>query len=570
MRRLYDRSVTSPDMRSPTRYLLSSIANERTAFVLAILYGIVSTVAQALLPAAIGRGIDAGILQRSQAAIVVWAAVVLALGIVQAVTGTLRDRCSFTTRFGATYGSMQVVTQHASRLGSRLTKGTSAGEVVNVGAADVTRLGVALENTGRGVGAVVSIIVVGAILLATSVELALVLLLGVPIMAWSVSLLIRQLHVRQSRLRDQQGGLTGLSVDIVDGLRVLRGIGGEAVFATRFHSESQAVRRAGVRVAAVEAAFDGLNVLLPGLLVTSIVFVGARLLLDGAISAGQLVAFYGYAVFLAGQLRRVTDTVERLTQAHVAAGRVFGLLSLEPPATYGVFTASTSPACGELADPASGLVVPSGQFNAVVCASSADAYELADRLGRYTDSDVTWGGVPLRDLPLLEVRRRVLVLRNDADLFSGTMRTELDPCWRATADDAVLRRAVHVASADDIVVSTTGGLDATIVGAGREFSGGQLQRLRLVRALMADPEVLVLVEPTNAVDAHTEASITDRLVPSRATKTTVVFTTSPILLGRATQVAYVKKTRVVAVGNHAELLAEPGYRAVVTREGTPS
>jgi ABC-type multidrug transport system fused ATPase/permease subunit len=102
---------------------------------------------------------------------------------------------------------------------------------------------------------------------------------------------------------------------------------------------------------------------------------------------------------------------------------------------------------------------------------------------------------------------------------------------------------------------------------GREFSGGQQQRLRLARALAAEPEVLILVEPTSAVDAHTEARIAQRLGPARRGRTTVVCTTSPLVLDRVDQVAFVVDGQVVAEGTHEELLAaEPNYRATVTRE----
>jgi ABC-type multidrug transport system fused ATPase/permease subunit len=127
--------------------------------------------------------------------------------------------------------------------------------------------------------------------------------------------------------------------------------------------------------------------------------------------------------------------------------------------------------------------------------------------------------------------------------------------------------AVHAACAEDIVDSV--GLDAHVVEAGREFSGGQQQRLRLVRALLADPDVLVLVEPTSAVDAHTEARIADRLGQARAERTTVVCTTSPLMLDRADHVAFVQDGQVVAEGTHRDLLTiEPRYRATVTREET--
>ena len=102
---------------------------------------------------------------------------------------------------------------------------------------------------------------------------------------------------------------------------------------------------------------------------------------------------------------------------------------------------------------------------------------------------------------------------------------------------------------------------------GRSFSGGQRQRLVLARALTADPEILVLVEPTSAVDAHTEARIAERLRAHRAGRTTVVTTSSPLMLDAVDEVAYLSGGRIVALGTHADLLASaPAYRAVVTRE----
>ena len=110
------------------------------------------------------------------------------------------------------------------------------------------------------------------------------------------------------------------------------------------------------------------------------------------------------------------------------------------------------------------------------------------------------------------------------------------------------------------------GLDARIADSGREFSGGQQQRLKLARALTADPPVLVLVEPTSAVDAHTEAAIAARLGPARAGRTTVIAATSPLVLARADHVVFVDGGKVVAEGSHSELLAShPGYAATVTR-----
>ncbi|MEV5771064.1 ABC transporter ATP-binding protein [Streptomyces antimycoticus] len=577
MRRFPDPDPGNPDHRSPISYLLWLAAYQRNAIFLGALYGIVHVLAQALVPAAVGKAIDAGIIARDQRALLWWGGAVVALGTIQAAAGILRDRAALTTRLGAAYRTAQLIARQAARLGATLPKRVAKGEIVNAGVADIGRLGEALAETARGSGSIVAIAVVAAILLHTSWQLGLVVLLGVPLMVGTVSLLIRPLHRRQQRLREQQAELTGRAVDIVSGLRVLRGIGGEDVFADRYRADSQRVRAAGVAVARVEALLEGAKVLLPGLLTTVVVWLGAHYVASGRMGPGQLVAFYGYAVFLVDPLRRLTTAAGRLTQGHVAARRITAFLALRPefaleaaaPAPYegpceGPVPYEGRPCEGPvpLADPASGLIVAPGRFTAVACASPADTATLAARLGRYTDSTVTLGDTPLGDLPPDEIRRRILVADNDDRLFAGPLREEL----RGRGRDAELERAVDAACARDIAEALPDGLDDLVAESGRNFSGGQQQRLRLVRALMADPEVLILVEPTSAVDAHTEARIARGVSDLRAGRTTLVFTTSPVVLDRADHVVYVQSAKAVAQGSHGDLLTDVRYRSVVARE----
>jgi len=207
------------------------------------------------------------------------------------------------------------------------------------------------------------------------------------------------------------------------------------------------------------------------------------------------------------------------------------------------------------------VVVRPGEITAIVAADPAEAARIADRLGRYAEG-ATLDGVPLAEFSLAAVRERILVADNDARLFSGPLRADLDP----TGGDQ-LPAALQAAAATDIIEALPDGLHSEVAERGRSFSGGQQQRLRLVRALIADPEILVLVEPTSAVDAHTEARIADRLSAARAGRTTVVCTSSPLVLDRVDRVLYVERGRVVAAGTHHGLLAsEPRYARAVLRE----
>ncbi|MGW1517379.1 ABC transporter transmembrane domain-containing protein [Streptomyces sp. NPDC002287] len=554
----------APATGSPVRFLVWLATRHRGSLVLATVFGVLCTLAQALVPAAVALGIDRGLLQRDRDALLLWGGAVLALGVFQAVIGMLRDRASTTNRFGAVYGTTQLVVRHAAGLGADLPRRVSTGSVVSVSASDVGRLGTALEGTARGSGAVVSILFAAVFMLVTSWQLGLVVLVGVPLIAAALTRLMRALHGRQQRLREQQGALTDLSVDIIDGLRVLRGFGGEKTYGRRYREGSQAVRAEGVRVAATVADMAFLRVLLPGALLVAIVWLGAHQVSTGRLEPGLLVAFYGYAVFVTDQLGQVTAMLDQLTRANVAAGRVLDFLRLERERPGGTHPLDDGADGLTLHDPDSGLTVPPGRLLAVVCGTEGDARTLAERLCGHTDSAVLLGDTPLSALRTDDVRRHALLADNDATLFAGRLGAELDP-----RDDhgrpAALLRALDAASARDVVDALPDGLAHESTG-GREFSGGQQQRLRLARALLADPTLLVLVEPTNALDAHTEGRVARNLGPYRADRTTVVFTTSPIVLDRADAVVFVKDGKAVAEGRHRTLLADPDYRAVVTRE----
>lgn len=553
-----------PDSRSATRLLVWLAGRNWPLLTAGLLLGVVWMVAQALMPAAVGKAIDSGLTDRDLGALITWGLVLLGLGVLQAVAGILRHRCAVHNFLAAAYGTVRLTVQTANRLGATLPRRVSAGEVVSIGTADISHIGGAIDITARGTGAIVAIGTVAVILLHASVPLGLVVVLGVPVLMAVVGLFIRPLHRQQQAYRDQEGKLTTRAGDVVAGLRVLRGVGGESLFSSRYRAESQALRADGVRVARVESLLESAQVLLPGAFLVLVTWLGARFALRGEITAGQLVAFYGYTAFLVTPLRTLTEAIDKLTRGHVAAGRVVRLLRLTPELTDPACPLALPDGPGELVDVDSGVVLRPGRFTVLAATAPAEAIVIADRLGRYVDSDVTLHGVPLRDVALATVRERILVADNNAHLFTGTLRAELDP--HDVVDDEVVEAALVAASATDIVDALPDGLDSQVAERGREFSGGQQQRLRLARALVADPEILVLVEPTSAVDAHTEARIAERLGAARSGRTTLVCTSSPLVLSRADHVIFVEDGKVVAEGAHRELLdAEPRYEATVSR-----
>ena len=528
-------------------------------------FGIAWMTCQAILPAVLGRAIDRGVADRDQGQLFLWVGLMLAIGLVQAVTGIMRHRFAVTNWLTASYRVLQLTTRQSVRLGASLPRQVSTGEVVAIGTTDLGHIGNVMDVSARFAGAVVSFFLVSAILLSTSVQLGLVVLIGVPLLMLVLGPILKPLQVRSATERQMRSDLSNTGTDIVGGLRVLRGIGGESVFLDRYRRESQATRTAAVNVAKLQSVLDALQIFLPGVFVVIVVWLAGRAAVAGQISAGELVAFYGYSAFLLIPLRTATEFANKLIRGRVAAARVCRVLALNPDAVDPDSPAPAPPADSELYDSRSGVRVRPGTLVAIVSEQPDDSALLADRLGLCApeiDDDVSLGGVPLTSLAHAVVRERIIVSDTGASLFAGRLADRIDERGNGDVD-----RALATASAEDILEALPDGLDTIVTEKGRSFSGGQRQRLVLARALAADPEILVLVEPTSAVDAHTEVRIASRLRAHRAGRTTVVTTVSPLVLDAVDEVAFLVDGTVVAVGTHAELLSNHGaYRTVVVRD----
>jgi ABC-type multidrug transport system fused ATPase/permease subunit len=531
-----------------------------------VFFGVVWMLAQALMPFTIGKAIESGIIDGDNQQLALWTGVLLLLGATQAGAGIMRHRFAVFNWLQASFRLAQVVSHHTARSGPAVRSRHSTGEVVATISNDAMRAGGAFDITARLSGALVAYVVVAVILLSASTVLGVVVLVGVPLLVLLLGSVIKPLQARQREQREEVGKLTALGADTASGLRVLRGIGGERAFFHRYRDRSQEVRLAGVRVAMPQSTLDAAQVFIPGLFVVLVTWLGARFAVSGEIGTGELVAFYGYAAFLVLPLRTAAEAVDKITRALVGARRMLDVLQVEPHVADPENPSAEPPPGVPLADERSGLEVEPGLLTCIVSAQPDDAAAIADRLGRFGGDDgVVLGGVGLAELPLAVVRRRIVVSEADPVLFSGTLRSELDPWGRAGDDDEILH-AIHVAAAEDVLEQLPDGLDTTVDERGRSFSGGQRQRLVLTRALLSGAEVLVLVEPTSAVDAHTEARIAERLQEARTGRTTVVVTTSPLVLDRADRVVYVEDGRVLATGRHRDLLKmRPDYRETVTR-----
>jgi len=554
----------TPDVRGGWWYLWWLVRRQAGRSVAGALLGSSWMVLLAATPYLMAKAIDEGLEPGDWAALAGWCFALFAVGSFNAWLSIMRHRTMTRVRMDANFRTVKVVVGQAVRLGAALSRRTGAGEVVTIGVGDVQTIAQALTVVGPGVGACVAYLTVAALLVSVSPVLATVVLLGIPAIVLLVGPFLSRLQGAETEYRDRQGVLTSRIADLAGGLRVLNGLGGKGLVADAFHRDSQHLRAQGYRVGAVTSWVQALGVGLPTLFLAVVTWLAARLAAQGEITVGELVAVYGYVAVLVGPVAFWVECGYQLSRGVVAARRVVRFLRLEPMEDRGTRDAPAEPSV--LHDPESGVRILPGRLTALACARPADTATVLDRLARYTPSAATWGGVSLDEIQLPQVREHILMADHEADLFAGTLRevimgADSDP---ADSDPAA---ALHAAVADDIVQGLPDGLDSPMDAQARNLSGGQRQRVRLVRALLADPEVLLAVEPTSALDAHTEALVAKRLREARQGRTTAVTSTSPLVLDHADTVLYLVDGKLAATGTHQQLLTEePGYRALVARD----
>ncbi|MEV7210819.1 MULTISPECIES: ABC transporter ATP-binding protein [unclassified Streptomyces] len=577
----------TPDRRGGWRYLAWLVRRQWPRCLAGAVLASVWMVLLAATPYLMARAVDHGLEPGDLGALAGWTGAMVAVGGVNAWLGMMRHRTMTKVRMDANFRTVKVVVAHATRLGAALRAQVGTGEVVTIGVGDVQTISGSLTAVGPGVGAVAAYATVGALMLSVSTRLALVVLLGVPLLAVALGPLMGRLQGRETEYRERQSVLTARIGDLAGGLRVLNGLGGKGLVADAFCRDSGRLREQGYRVGAVTSWIQALGMGLPMLFLALVTWMGARLAAQGRISVGELVSVYGYVVALGWPVAFLIEMGHQLSRGVVAARRVVAFLRLEPAPDEGTREAPAEPSA--LHDPTSGVRILPGRLTALATSHSSDATEILDRLGRYAPSDATWGDIPLADIPLPQIRARILVAEAEADLFAGTLSSVIgdeetpvrgagncatshnsaaDAEQRTGADEwAKLTAAIHAAAAEDIVRALPDGLETPIEAQARNLSGGQRQRVRLARALLTDPEVLLTAEPTSALDAHTEATVADRLKRARKGRTTVLAATSPLLLDRADVVHHLVDGKVAATGTHRELLdTEPGYRALVARD----
>ncbi len=447
------------------------------------------------------------------------------------------------------------------------------GETLSLATTDARQAPQVMRQLGYALASLVAVVFVAIYVLRLDLVLGLLVVLGVPGVLVLIQVLAPMVARRTAHQQARTATAAGLAADLLQGLRPLKGIGGEDVALRRYRAASQDASIATVGVAGASGLLAGLTAALSGLLLAVVALVAGRRALAGEISLGELIAVVGLVQFIGEPLRGLGEVTAQFAASRASAGRIVTFLQA-PRLTHAGpedLAERTVPVL-ELravdAPPVSRLDLRVDPGRLVVV--SADDPATLDVLVRLLGAEqvphagrVLLDGVELTALTTAARRRHVVVAEHHTEIFEGTLRTTVDPLG-VHSDDA-LRPYLEASAADEVVALHPDGLDRAVRSGGASLSGGQRQRLALARALATDTSVLVLHDPTSAVDAVTEHAVAEQVHRVRAGRTTLVLTSNPAWLQQADEVVVVRDGIVAASGRHRDLLADARYLEAVVR-----
>lgn len=458
-----------------------------------------------------------------------------------------------------------------------------SGELLTVATSDAEQEAWILDIIPRVVAALTAAVVSAIALLVIDVPLGLAVLVGTPVILGGMQLAAPLIMRRATAQQEAIARASAMATDLVGGLRPLRGIGAEAAAAERYRTASAEALSATLRAARARGTFLGASATVSALLAVGVAGLAGWFALEGRITVGELITVVGLSQFVIEPLGMLSRAPSALATARASADRLALVLDADPMVPEGTRAVAGTHDL-DLRDVVyrslDGLTFQArpGEMLGVLAHRPQDAEALALLLSGHVPPDdyrgsVTVGGVPLAEIAHSDARRALLVEPHHTDLFAGTVgsNVEVGHTDRASGPDA-LRPALLASAAAEVVDDHPHGVDLEVTDRGANLSGGQRQRVALARALATRAPVLVLHDPTTAVDAVTEQAIADGIADLRhdaatdRVHTTVLITSSPALLAVADRVLVVEDGRVVAEGTHGALAADDeNYRRIVLR-----
>ena len=570
--------------RAAWRFVRAVIRSQSAGVTGAAVSGLLWQVGAVAAPLMVKNAIDHGVLTRDRRTLLVWLGALLAVGLLEMTAGAARHLYAIRNRARSDARVRDAIFAHALRLDASYHDRVGPGELMSRASSDAEHVARMMDSIGHTIGYLLTVAAVAIVLLVIDWQLALIVLIPLPLISVAGWVYSRRYHARTERLQESWGEAATLVEETVAGIRVVKGIGAGRPLAGEFRTRSGAIVDRALAIARLDAVFMPTLEFLPLLGLLAVLWLGGRRVISGELSLGSFVAFNAYVAMLVWPLRVLGQRVTTLQKAVGASARISEVLEAEPKLREPRHPVELDrPVRGDvrLADVQFGhedghpvldgldLHLAPGESLALVGPTGSGKSTIAGLLARLYDPDhgaVELDGHDVRELRLSDVRQAVALVFEETFLFSDTVKENIRFA-RPDAPDEEIERAAELAGAAGFIADLPDGYDTVLGERGFSLSGGQRQRIAIARAILANPAVLVLDDATSAVDATKEHEIRSALTTVMEGRTTLVIAHRPATIALADRVAVLDGGRIVEEGTHGELLrGSPRYRALLALE----
>ncbi len=554
--------------------LIRYLKNYKKESIIGPLFKMLEAFFELLVPLVVADMIDNGIAKGDKSYIYKAAFIMVLLGVVGLV-------CSLVAQFFAAKASVGFATELRDDLFAHMNR-FSYAELDKAGTSTlVTRVTSDMNQVQAGVNLILRLflrspfIVVGALVAAflVNAKVAVIFVIAAPILAliiYGIMVLTIPMYSKVQKALDR---ISLATREGLNGARVIRAFGRQKDETEEFAEDCSLLLKLQKRVGKVSAAMNPLTFVVVNLAIAAIIMQGGKQVDSGVITQGEVIALVNYMTQILNALVALQVLIVTATKGMASAKRVNEVLDLQPtvldkdetvqssqvrgdaPAVEFADVSFAYPGAKENALTGVTFSVKKGQTVGIIGGTGSAKSSLVNLIPRFYD--VTKGavlvdGVDVRDYPQRELRSKIGVVPQKAVLFSGTIRDNMK--WgKEDATDEEINEALLIAQAKDFVDAKEGGLDYKLTQGGKNLSGGQRQRLTVARALVRNPEILILDDSSSALDFATDAALRRALAGRTKGMTVFMVSQRTTTIRNADLIIVLEDGEVVGIGTHKEL-----------------
>ncbi len=564
--------------------LLGFLRPYRAGVALSFLLAAVAMGMGILIPFLVGRTVDD--IDRGGADLTTLALAIVAAGVLRLVFAVVRRLVAGRVSLGVEFDLRNRMYRHLQSLELGFFDSQQTGQLMSRSTVDLQAVRFFL---GYGLifmlQSALTILIAAGVMIVVNPVLAAVALAPMPWVIWVAFRYGRRNRPATQEVQQRIAELTAEAEENVSGVRVVKAFAQEERQLRRFNRAVLRVFDQSMVSTRLRAFYNPFIGFLPQLGLAGILLVGGHQAINGTITLGDFVAFYGYVLMLTGPMRMLGVSLGMAQRAVASGARVFEILDREPRLTAPDDAEPLAPgggrvelrgvtvayAGGEEVLRDVNLHVDAGKTLALVGGTGSGKTTLVSLIPRLYDVDegaVLVDGADVRDVDPAALRREIALVSDDAFLFSASLRDNIGYARPDAGDDEV-RTAARRAGVDTFAVTLPDGYDTLVGERGLTLSGGQRQRVAIARALLAEPRILILDDATSSVDATTESTIKEALREVMRGRTTFVIAHRLSTIALADEIAVLEDGRVVAQGTHDELLEESELYREIAERGLP-